>query len=102
MDVCDPIEEPALEALKGLNLQHELQLSIEDWRAWTSITELLKKLGAEVDNLQLVRIGAGYSVRCRLNGVSEHAARTLTHTLLDSGLAERASVEHLVVAGRGR
>lgn len=102
MEVCDPFyrvgEEPALGGLAGLDLQHDLHLSVSDWTSWTSVTSLLHSLGAEVLSLQLGRMEGGFSLRCRLRRLSAEAARGLIGTLLDSGVADRASVEHLMLS----
>ncbi|WP_158766907.1 hypothetical protein [Terricaulis silvestris] len=50
--------------------------------------------------LQLARSDGGFDVRCRLKQVSAQSARDLLNTLLDDGLAERGSIEHLVLAKR--
>lgn len=87
-------------ALAGLDQEHDLHLALADWASWASVTELLQGAGADVQSLQLARSGATFSVRCRLRQLTAERARELTDTLLDTGLAQRASVEHLVMAKR--
>jgi hypothetical protein len=86
--------------LAGVELQHDLNLAIEKWTDWSAIAERVSALGAEVHALQLARADGGFSVRCRLKRVSADAARALTYSLLDEGVAVRGSVEHLVLTAR--
>ena len=88
------------QALAGLDVQHDLFLSMSDWSQWGAISPLLQDIGGEVESLNLARHANGYSARCRLRRVSAEAARALTARLLDDGLVERASVEHLVLGAK--
>lgn len=104
MNVCEPgsrVDATAeIEAggLAGLELQHDLYLALPDWRAWEAVSGRLTSAGAELQSLQISRQGEGFSARCRLKQLSSEAARGLSDRLLDDGLAQRASVEHLMLA----
>jgi len=84
--------------LAGLELQHDLYLSLPDWRVWEAISGRLTSIGAEVHSLQISKQGDGFTARCRLKRLSSEAARTFSDGLLDDGVAQRASVEHLMLA----
>ena len=88
------------EALSGLDLQHDLQLCLADWRDWQSIADHLNETGAELSGLSIARQEGGFSARCRVRNLSSQAARSLAQTLLGDGLARQASVEHLMLARR--
>ena len=45
------------EALAGLELQHDLQLSLSDWRDWQGVTVRLIDSGAEPPGLTLRNAG---------------------------------------------
>lgn len=102
MEVRDPpcrtSNEPQTGGLAGLDLQHELHVVLSDWTGWTPVTALLQGLGAEVQSLQLARVESGFSARCRLRHISVDDARTIPGTLIDSGVARHASVEHLMLS----
>jgi len=88
------------EALAGLDLQHDLQLNLADWRDWQNVAQHLSETGAELSGLSLARQDGGFSARCRLRNLTSQAARALAQTLLGNGLARHASVEHLMLARR--
>ncbi|HRE45900.1 MAG TPA: hypothetical protein PKY87_18290 [Terricaulis sp.] len=88
------------EALAGLELQHDLQLSLSDWRDWQGVTARLIDSGAELSGLNIARNAGGFDARCRVRNLTSQAARALTQTLLGEGLARQASVEHLMLARR--
>lgn len=88
------------EAFAGLDLQHDLQISLRDWRDWDAIAAHLSRAGAELNGLSLSRQEAGFSARARVRNISSQAARTLSQDLIGDGLAERATVEHLMLARR--
>lgn len=88
------------EALAGLDLQHDLQLCLADWRDWQGIAQFLSDTGAELSGLNLARQEGGFSARCRLRNLSSHDARAVAQALLGQGLARQASVEHLMLARR--
>jgi len=102
MEVRDPPcrrpEELANGALAGLDLQHDLHLVLTDWTGWTPVTEVLQRIGAEVQSVQISRLEGGFSARCRLRRISVDSARSLPNALIESGVATRASVEHLMLS----
>lgn len=105
MEVCAPLcrpdEEAELGALAEFDVQHDLHLAISDWKSWTSATAILSALGGDVAGLKLAKLeGGGFALRCRLLRLTSGAAREFTGALLDSGLAHRATVEHLVLPKR--
>jgi len=101
-DGCRAGEGAAFADLLGVDFQHDLQLTIRDWTVWADISERLSTAGADVRALQLSRSDGGFHVQCRVKRVSEASVRGLVDALLDDGVAVRASVEHLVLAGCAR
>ncbi len=98
---CPPEDEAELGALAEFDVQHDLHLAISDWNSWISATKLLDGLGGGVAGLKLAKLeGGGFSLRCRLLRLTPGAAREFTGALLDTGLAHRATVEHLVAPKR--
>jgi hypothetical protein len=87
-----------LGGLAGLDLQHDLYLTLTDWTVWDAISDRLIEAGADLHSLQISRQGDAFSARCRLKRLSSEAARALTGRLLDGGLVQQASVEHLMLA----
>lgn len=87
-----------LGGLAGLELQHDLYLTLPHWRGWDSVSNALTGAGAEVQSLQISRQSDGWNARCRLKSLSSEAVRGLADRLLDEGVALRASVEHLMLA----
>jgi|GEM_PF-2142425 len=102
MRVCDPVSRPRPDAelgpLAGLELQHDLYLTLHDWRGWSDVSSRIVDAGAELQSLQISRQNEAFSVRCRLKGLSSEAARGLSGGLLDHGLAQCSSVEHLMLS----
>ena len=104
MSVCEPVcqidagSDQEVGALAGLDLQHDLYLTLTDWTVWDAISDRLIEAGAELHSLQISRQGDAFNARCRLKRLSSEAARALTGRLLDAGLAQQASVEHLMLA----
>lgn len=98
---CRAHEDAALADLPGVEFQHDVHLAVPTWTALTAVSERLSGAGADVLALQVARSDGGFDVRCRLKQVSAQSARDLVNTLLDDGLAERGSIEHLVLAKRG-
>lgn len=95
---CRASEDAALADLKGVEFQHDVRLAVRDWSAWTLVSERFSSAGADIHALQLARSDAGFDVRCRLKQVSAGSARALLDALLNDGIAERGTVEHLVLA----
>lgn len=103
MSVCEAVTlprnaEPDFGGLSGLELQHDLYLTLGEWTAWNEVSSRLVAAGAELQNLQISRQNEAFSVRCRLKGLSSEAVRGLSGGLLDNGVAQCASVEHLMLA----
>jgi hypothetical protein len=99
-NACRTSEAAALADLSGVEFQHDVHLALRDWRGWTTVSERFSCAGVDVVAVQLARSGGGFDVRCRLTQVSAQSARELINTLLDDGIAERGSIEHLVLAKR--
>lgn len=104
MRVCEAVtsRDPDVAALRGLDLQHDLYLSLRDWRAWNAVSARLIDAGADLLNIQIHRQGEAFSVRCRFKGLASEAARAFSAGLLDEGVATRAQVEHLLLARGAR
>lgn len=104
MGVCEGAvrsdEERALGGLPGLDIEHALHMSIRDPGAWSIISDRISTLGGASLGARLSQLDEGVDVRCRIRGVSERAVRALVAALLDEDLAQRASVEHLVLPKR--
>ena len=101
MSICEPecCDGAKVEnAFAGLELQHDLYLTLTDWTVWEHVSTRLIAIGADLQSLQISRQGDGFSARCRLKRLSSEAARGLSGGLLDAGLARQASVEHLMLA----
>lgn len=90
-------EEPGLRGLSGLELQHDLYLAIRDTEVWPAVADVFRRAGAALHSLQFQRHAEGCSVRCRLKQLSSDRARDLAATLIESGLARQAHVEHLML-----
>jgi hypothetical protein len=84
-------------ALPGLELQHDFYLLLPNWKSWTAVAEALSAAGGEVLSLQLLRQREGYGGRCRVRSVSSEEARLVSAKLIESGIAQQASVEHLML-----
>lgn len=85
-------------ALPGLELQHDLYLTVRNWSDGQEIWRRLSHAGADLQSLQISRQEEAFSVRCRVKRVSSDAVRTLCAGLLDDGVAQLSSVEHLMLA----
>lgn len=96
----DATDKAALADLAGVDLHHDFQLVVPDWAAWIAIGEVLARDGAGVHAVRATPRDDGFDIRCRLDGISEAAARRLSAAFLDGGLATHAKVEHLVLAKR--
>lgn len=94
-------DDAALANLAGVELQHDLHLSIRDWTAWVSVSDRLAAAGADVHALQLARGDGGFHVRCRLKKVSAQSARTLFNDFFDAGIAQSGNIEHLMLVKSG-
>jgi len=104
MGICASAYEASGDAglsdLTGVQFQHDLHLIVRDWAAWSAISDQIIRQGGDIHALQVTRGAGAYAVRCRLEGVEANAVRRLTAALLDTGAAEHAAVEHLLLAKR--
>jgi hypothetical protein len=101
MSACEresEAEEWLAGALPGVELQHELSLSLRDWTAWSETSRRLLDAGAELVGVQISRQGERLQGRCRIKAISASAARRIAAKLSSEGLAEHASVEHLMLS----
>ncbi|MEZ5959007.1 MAG: hypothetical protein R3C30_01080 [Hyphomonadaceae bacterium] len=98
MSVCDVAKVAEVGALSGLELQHDFYLTVGDWSAWHDVSARLVGAGVELHSLQVSRQNGGLSVRCRIKKVSSEGARELSNALLNEGLAQSSTVEHLMLA----
>lgn len=78
--------------------RHDLRVTLAHWSHWNGFAELLREAGAEVLAFKLAKVGAVYSVDCRLAGVSAAQARAIAARALDAGCALKANVEHVFSA----
>lgn len=85
-------------ALPGLELQHDLYLTVRDWTDGQEVWRRLAHAGADLQSLQISRQEEVFSLRCRIKRVSSDAARSLCASLRDDGVAQNSSVEHLMLA----
>lgn len=88
---------PGNSALSGLELLHDVYLVLPNLAAWGAVAEALNFAGAELQSLQLLRQGEGFSGRCRLKRVSAEEARRISGMLIETGVAHQAKVEHLML-----
>jgi len=90
--------ECALGDLPGVEIQHDLFLSLPDLTAWSAIAARLTDVRAEVRALQIAPDGDGLGLRCRLTRIASDQVRALVADLLKTGVARRGQVEHLLLA----
>jgi hypothetical protein len=99
MSACE--RETETDELPGVELQHDLSISVRDWSAWIEASRRLQDAGAELVGVQMARRGEALHGRCRIKAISAPAARAIAAALNDEGLAEHAHVEHLMLAKAG-
>lgn len=97
-DAYEASAEYALDDLPGVEIQHDLFLALPDLTAWSAIAERLSAARAEVRALQIAPDGDGLGLRCRLTRIASEQARALVSDLLETGVARRGQVEHLLLA----
>lgn len=83
--------------LPGLELQHELLLSLSEWRSAVAIVQRLSDAGAELFALSLNPQAGGFVLKCRVKAISAARARAFVAELADVA-AGAACVEHLILA----
>ncbi len=101
MSVCDhgtTKREPEFGALPGLELQHDLYLTVRDDSDGQEVWRRLAEAGAELQSLQIIRQDEAFSLRCRIKSVSSDAARGFCAKLIVDDIAQFSSVEHLMLA----
>lgn len=83
--------------LPGLELQHDLQLSLPAWESAGEIVQRLSNTGAELHALSLRSRADGFVLNCRVKAISAAQARAFVAELshITTGAA---SVEHLLLA----
>lgn len=89
-------------ALSGLELFHDVYLVLPSLASWSAVAEELNHAGAELQSVQLLRQGDSYSGRCRLKRVSAEDARGISLRLIETGVAQQSSVEHLMLRQQER
>lgn len=83
--------------LPGLELHHDLHVSLRSWSSLGSIIQALHEVGAEVHALSLSRQADAFVLRCRVKSISAAQARAFADDLSQRGEGA-ASVEHLMLA----
>jgi hypothetical protein len=86
--------------LPGLELQHDLHLTLKHWSSVGAVAQTLSDAGAEVHALSLSRHADNCVLRCRVKSISARRARELADALRDF-LVGSASVEHLMLTKGG-
>ena len=83
--------------LPGLEVQHELLLTLRDWVSSVSILKRLSEVGAELHALSVNPQAGAFVLKCRVKGISASRARAFVRELgvFASGAA---CVEHLILA----
>ena len=83
--------------LPGLDVQHELLLSLPDWDSSVSILQRLSDVGAQVHALSVNPQAGKFVLKCRVKGISASRARAFVRELgvFASGAA---CVEHIILA----
>lgn len=83
--------------LPGLELQHELLLSLRDWASTVSILQRLSDAGADLHALSVSPQAGAFVLKCRVKGITASRARAFVAELgaIASGAA---CVEHLILA----
>lgn len=83
--------------LPGLEVQHELLLTLREWESSVSILQRLSEAGAEVHALSINPQAGAFVLKCRVKAISASRARAFVAELgvIASGAA---CVEHLILA----
>lgn len=83
--------------LPGLELQHELLLTLKDWKSSAPILKQLADAGAELSALSIARQAGAFVLKCRVKAISAVRARAFVADL-GRHAAGTACVEHLILA----
>jgi hypothetical protein len=83
--------------LPGLEVQHELLLTLRDWASAVSILQRLSEAGADLHALSINPQAGAFVLKCRVKAISAARARAFVANLgvFASGAA---CVEHLILA----
>ena len=83
--------------LPGLEVQHELLLTLREWESSVSILQRLSQAGAEAHALSINPQAGGFVLKCRVKAISASRARAF---VADLGVfaSGAACVEHLILA----
>ncbi len=83
--------------LPGLELQHELLLSLRDWSSAVSILQRLSEAGADLHALSINPQAGAFVLKCRVKAISAARARAFVAEL-GAFASGAACVEHLILA----
>ena len=83
--------------LPGLELQHELLLTLRDWSSAALIVQRLADIGAELHTLSLNPQAGAFVLKCRVKAISARRARAFVAEL-GAFASGAACVEHLILA----
>ena len=83
--------------LPGLEVQHELLLTLCEWESSVSILRRLSEVGAEVHALSVNPQAGTFVLKCRVKGISASRARAFVNEL-GVFVSGAACVEHLILA----
>lgn len=83
--------------LPGLEMQHELLLTLSDWPSAASILQRLADAGAELGALSINPQAGAFVLKCRVKAISAPRARAFVAEL-GAIAAGAACVEHLILA----
>ncbi|MBX3428335.1 MAG: hypothetical protein KF779_02005 [Hyphomonadaceae bacterium] len=83
--------------LPGLELQHELLLTLRDWASAVSILQTLSEAGAELHALSINPQAGAFVLKCRVKAISARRARAFVSDL-GAFASGAACVEHLILA----
>ncbi|ANP46046.1 hypothetical protein [Candidatus Viadribacter manganicus] len=83
--------------LPGLELQHELLLTLRDWESAAVIVQRLSEAGAELHALSVNPQADGFILKCRVKAISATRARAFVADL-GAFVSGAACVEHLMLA----
>ncbi len=83
--------------LPGLELQHELLLSLRDWSSAVSVLQRLSDAGADLHALSINPQPGGFALKCRVKAISVARVRAFVAEL-GVFVPGAACVEHLILA----
>lgn len=83
--------------LPGLEVQHELLLTLRDWSSAALIVQRLSDAGAELHALSINPQAGAFILKCRVKAITASRARRFVAEL-GAFVAGAACVEHLILA----